>query len=87
MTPVRIQAPSTPSAMALLGDLATFGHADLLPLAQDRWEVCVSEPGASLSELLTAIERWATVWRLGATTVYIDDVEHSLTPDGAAGAA
>jgi hypothetical protein len=73
--------------MALLGDLAPFGQPDLLPIAQDRWEVRVPDPGASLPELLTAIEHWAALWRLGPTIVYIDDVEHSLMPDGLPGGA
>jgi hypothetical protein len=81
VTAVRVEAPSTASALALVIDVAGFGTADLVPLdGNGRWEVRLVDPGAAapLPELLSTLERWLAVWRLASTTVYIDDVAHTL---------
>ena len=80
--PVRIEAPSTASAMALLAALARFGYPDLVPVEEDRWEVVIADPGRdSLPELLRVVERWTLVWEATPATVTIDGVPHSLRAD------
>jgi hypothetical protein len=80
--PVRVEASSSASAMALLEALARFGHPQLVPLEDDRWAVLVEDPGGpALPELLRLIERWTLVWETTPTTVTIDGVPHVLRLD------
>ena len=70
--PIRIEAPSTASAMALLTELMPLGKADLVQLDDSRWEVHLSHAARTpTAQVLRTVETWLALWNESGTTVHI----------------
>ena len=70
--PIRVTAPNTAAAMALVADLAALGRPDLVPLGDEVWEVHLFGAGRTpLPEVLHVVETWLGIWGAGQTTVHI----------------
>jgi hypothetical protein len=70
--PIRVEAPSSRAAMALLADFASLGKPDLQRLDGDRWEVQLSDSTRTpMADILHAVEVWLTAWNTPETTVHI----------------
>lgn len=77
--PIRVEAPSSRAAMALLADFAPLGKPDLMRLDGDRWEVQLSDSTRTpMAEILHAVEVWLTAWNTPETTVHIAGKPHLL---------
>jgi hypothetical protein len=70
--PIRVEAPSSRAAMALLADFAALGKPDLMRLEDDRWEVLLNDAARTpMADILHAVEVWLTAWNTPATRVHI----------------
>jgi hypothetical protein len=77
--PIRVEAPSSRAAMALLAEFASLGKPDLQPLNGDRWEVLLNDSVRTpMADILRAVEVWLTAWNTAETTVYIGGKPHLL---------
>ena len=77
--PIRVEAPSSRAAMALLADFVPLGKPDLMRLDGDRWEVQLSDSTRTpMAEILHAVEVWLTAWNTPETTVHIAGKPHLL---------
>jgi hypothetical protein len=70
--PIRVEARSTASAMALVSELMPLGKADLVRLDDGRWEVQLFDAARTpTARVLRTVETWLAVWNESATTVHI----------------
>jgi len=70
--PIRVMAPSTAAAMALVADLAALGQPDLVPLGNEEWEVQLNGAARTpVADVLRVIETWLGLWGAKQTTVHI----------------
>ena len=77
--PIRVEAPSSRAAMALLAEFASLGKPDLVPLNGDRWEVLLNDSVRTpMADILRAVEVWLTAWNTAETTVHIGGKPHLL---------
>jgi hypothetical protein len=80
---VRIEAPTTSSATQLVRDLVGFVQTDLVPLADEHWEVRVEESSEhELDAVLHAVARWAADCELEEADVQIDGKHVELPAAG-----
>jgi hypothetical protein len=80
--PIRVEAPSTASAMALVAELSAFGTPDLVPLDDGRWEVQLSDTARTpMPHVLRAVQSWLVVWNEPETTVHVADRPRLLASD------
>jgi hypothetical protein len=86
--PIRVEAPSSRAAMALLADFAALGKPDLMRLDGDRWEVLLSDAARTpIADILHAVEVWLTAWNTPETTVHIGGKPRLLAAQPRAGSA
>jgi hypothetical protein len=77
--PIRVEAPSSRAAIALLADFASLGKPDLLRLDGDRWEVQLNDSTRTpMADILHVVEVWLTAWNTAETTVHIGGKPHLL---------
>ena len=81
MRTIRIEAPTSAAASQLVRDLVAFAPTDLVPLADERWEVRVEDSSEEeLDAVLHAVARWLADCQLRETRVLIDGERVDLPP-------
>ncbi len=70
---VTIEAPTAGAATQLVSDLVPFARTDLVPLADERWEILVENSTEDeLDAVLLAVARWAAACELEPGRVLVD---------------
>ncbi len=78
MPPIRVELPDAASATSLTQELFGRYHVELVQNG-DGWQVQVPEPASRVApQVLSAVERWLSLYGLDEVTVYLDDGAHIL---------